>query len=53
MTAKFLLFAAIALLTGGAARGETVSWDITPQVSGGAVTGLNFALAICGDSVGY
>jgi hypothetical protein len=53
MTAKpLLLFAAIALLTGGAARGETVFWDIAPQVSGTAVTGLSFALTFPGDEDG-
>lgn len=53
MTARPLfLFAAIALLTGGAARGETVFWDIAPQVSGTAVTGLSFALSFQGDEDG-
>ena len=53
MTARQLfLFAAIALLTGGAARGETVFWDIAPQVSGSAVTGLSFALTFPGDEDG-
>lgn len=53
MTASpFLLFAAIALRLGGSARGETVWWDITLHVAGGAVTGLSFALAFPGDADG-
>lgn len=52
MTAKFLLFAAIALLFGDAARGETVSWTLAPQVSGSAVTGIDYTLTFSGDADG-
>ncbi len=52
MTVRYFLFAAIALLSGGTARGETVLWDIAPEVSGGAVTGLSFALTFPGDADG-
>ncbi|MBA3070326.1 MAG: hypothetical protein FP825_17845 [Hyphomonas sp.] len=52
MTARVLLFAAIAFLSGGAARGETVLWEIAPQVTGSAVTGLSFALTFPGDADG-
>lgn len=44
--------AAIALLSGGAARGETVLWDIAPRLSDGAVTGLDFTLTFAGDADG-
>ncbi|MEX1250550.1 MAG: hypothetical protein WEA77_05060 [Hyphomonas sp.] len=44
--------AAIALLSGVAARGEAILWKIAPQVSGGAVTGLDYVLTFTGDADG-
>ncbi|MBY9066399.1 hypothetical protein K1X12_05785 [Hyphomonas sp. WL0036] len=46
-----LLFAAIAFLP-GIARGETVLWQIAPQLSSGAVTGLDLTLTFPGDEDG-
>ncbi len=48
----FLLLTAILLFSGGAARGETVLWQISPQISGDTVTGLSFALTFPGDADG-
>lgn len=46
-----LLFAAIAFLP-GVARGETVLWQIAPQLSSGTVTGLDLILTFPGDEDG-
>jgi predicted metalloprotease with PDZ domain len=51
-TRPAVLFAAIALLSGCAHRGETVLLDIAPEVSGGAVTGLRYDMTFTGDEDG-
>lgn len=53
MIARLLVcFAAIAALSGGAARGETILWNITPVAEDGRVVRLDLSLSFPGDADG-
>lgn len=46
------ILSAMALLFGAPARGDTISWEISPQLSGASVTALTFSLSFPGDDDG-